>query len=447
MVLRLSRWIVASATALSFVSAALAAAPPADTDREMGCILRRPGLPASFVPERSLERQELLLAVTADATWRQSRVVNPCALAAQRTLPAFVYAGLAARHPERFAAAPAPAPTATAPAASARRLPQYTVVAVDAALPPGTLFFDAVALGRTTAVIGTAYSEIEPGLLRAQVAVIDGGRLQVLAEGFASSVNAGGVIGGAVLTDADNFFTQAAVFRNGRTELIPHLPGQIISGVIALTETGEALVFGIDDSFTRELLSVWDGRHLVPVDFGPEVTSAFLLDMGPTGEIVGTTRIAGAARGFRHDPRTGRTTLLPPQPTETDSWAVAINRRGDVLGYSFLPGARERIGLWRPDGSFEQFFVQGTPEVPTISNALRFNDSERIVVTRISRPASEVGRSFLLPSPGQRVDLSDLVADAPAGFDARYVLEINNVGNLLLLSSDFLPYELLRSPR
>ena len=72
--------------------------------------------------------------------------------------------------------------------------------------------------------------------------------------------------------------------------------------------------------------------------------------------------------GIGHDTRSGITTLLHPLYTEPEAWALGINDRGDVLGYSFIPGATERIGVWDASGHFSTRFVEGTPEVPTISN-------------------------------------------------------------------------------
>jgi hypothetical protein len=43
-------------------------------------------------------------------------------------------------------------------------------------------------------------------------------------------------------------------------------------------------------------------------------------------------------RGFRFDTRTGKMMQLDPLPTEPDAWALSINYRGDLLGYSFVDG-------------------------------------------------------------------------------------------------------------
>ncbi len=85
---------------------------------------------------------------------------------------------------------------------------------------------------------------------------------------------------------------------------------------------------------------------------------------------------------------------------------MAINRKGEVLGYSFSFDGTERIGAWNRHEEFEAFFVQGTSEVPTVSNQLIWNEREYIVVSYTTD-----GNTYIVPEPGVRLDLADLVAD------------------------------------
>jgi hypothetical protein len=76
--------------------------------------------------------------------------------------------------------------------------------------------------------------------------------------------------------------------------------------------------------------------------------------------------------------------------------------------------------------------VEGTPEFPTISNDLKFNDNNLIVITQVSSPASESGSSYLVPSPGVRLNLADLVADMPPEHGSLFGIgAINNKGNMI----------------
>ena len=83
---------------------------------------------------------------------------------------------------------------------------------------------------------------------------------------------------------------------------------------------------------------------------------------------------------------------------------MAINQQGEVLGYSFIFNAIERIGKWNRKGKFETLFTQGTPEVPTISNDLMWNEDELVVVSSDARsehvPDSEAGRAREPAGPG-----------------------------------------------
>src|SRR5262249_27393828 len=141
------------------------------------------------------------------------------------------------------------------------------------------------------------------------------------------------------------------------------------------------------------------------------------------------------ARAFRFDPSTGNATLLDPLPTESLSWGIGINSRGDVLGYSFVSAGLERIGVWDRGGNFTTYFVEGTVQFPTISNGLVFNDNNLIVITNVSSPVSELGNSYLVPKPGVRLNLADLVEDLPVGGDLAVISDMNERGSMIGSSS------------
>jgi hypothetical protein len=180
------------------------------------------------------------------------------------------------------------------------------------------------------------------------------------------------------------------------------------------------------DAFGQTTYLYKHGRT-TPLDFGLPGAQPFdFLHLNNRGIISGT-----AGRGFRFDTRTGKTTQLDPLPTEPEAWALDINNRVDVLGYSFVSGGLERIGVWDRHGEFRTYFVEGTPEFPTISNRLLFNDNNVIVITRVSNPPSERGNSYLVPKPGVRLNLADLVENLPAGQNPNFILDINNHGNMI----------------
>ena len=249
-----------------------------------------------------------------------------------------------------------------------------------------------------------------------------------------------------MLTDPENFLGQAALFRGNEVLLIPRLPGEIHSEVVQINDPSMALIFSLDGNFNGTM-ALYDRGQVTPLDFGPDIPFAFFFSMNNQGIISGTTFIDGLGfRGFRFDPRTGPPTLLEPLPTEPDAWALGINNRGDILGYSFVSGATERIGVWDGQGKFHTYFVEGTPEFPTISNRLTFNDDNLIVITLVSAPASETNKSYLVPKPGVRLNLADLVEDMPPEQGSLvFVRAVNNHGNMFGFTSFFFTFLLERT--
>jgi len=85
----------------------------------------------------------------------------------------------------------------------------------------------------------------------------------------------------------------------------------------------------------------------------------------------------------------------------------------------------ERVGVWDRNGDFKTYFDE------TISSdALLFNDNNLIVIT-----LAPGNNSYLVPKPGVRLNLADLVENLPAGQDLRFILDMNNHGNMIGSSS------------
>jgi hypothetical protein len=239
-------------------------------------------------------------------------------------------------------------------------------------------------------------------------------------------INQGGTIGGGVLLDPVNSIEQAALFHDGKVELVPRLPGEVTSEVFLLADTGEAVVRSSGAS--QLTFALYKNGKVTPMDFGPSVRLVLFPDLNNNGIISGTTIVPGTGfRGFRFDTRTGETTLLNPLPTEPYSWALGINDSGDVLGYSFIFNATERIGVWNAKGEFQTYFVEGTPEFPTVSNFLTFNNNNLIAISETTD-----NTSYLVPKPGVRLNLADLVTNLPPGPGALYsIRRVNAHGDLI----------------
>ena len=308
---------------------------------------------------------------------------------------------------------------------------RYCYVSLDDALPSGFLFFDPAALDNQDRVYGTIFDE----LFNRHIAVYEDGVLNVLQplqpEDIGNVFNSVGTLGGSVLIDPVNVVYQAALFYDDQVELIPPQPGEIFSWVIALNDAGTALVESFD-TLGQQIFALYKNGESTVFNFGPTVANPFFLSINNQGIISGTTFIPELGlRGFRFNTRTGETTVLDPLTTEPDALTQGINNRGEVLGYSFFGGGLERIGIWNRKGKFKTYFVEGTPEFPTISNRLLFNDNNLIVITVVTRPASETDNSYLVPKPGVRLNLADLVENLPSGANLSSIQDLNDHGNII----------------
>ena len=226
--------------------------------------------------------------------------------------------------------------------------------------------------------------------------------------------------------------TQPALLRGGKVELIPPQPGELFSFVISLNDLGTALV----DSFTdvAEKFVLYRNGHAALLDFGPTVPRPFfrsnrhINNQGLIAGIAVGEHLFSGTRGFRFDPRTGKSQLLSPFPgdtTETLAWGLGINTRGDVLGYSFTIGVQpyhERIGVWDRTGNFKTYLVRSKS-----SGSLLFNDNNLIVIT--SERSTDT--SYLVPKPGVSLNLADLVVNPPAGLTLDLITDLNNQGDMI----------------
>lgn len=342
-------------------------------------------------------------------------------------LVAFLVAWTPALTGAGASASSAPTPSAGGPGSISYR---YTSLSA-APLPDGFVFNDfTVGIDDLDRVYGNSYDhDFVPHVSRFAL-----GRTTVLQSrpSFAYVVNPEGVVGGSVLTDPVNNVEQAAIFTGGHAEIIARRPGEASSKVVALNRNRSALVASTDES-GEVTYAVHAGGRSTVLDFGPRVTHPQFLHMNDAGFIAGTAEPAvGRTRAFRYSPVTRTSTLLSPLPTESTSWGLGINNRLDVVGYSFTTAATERIGVWDFRNKFHQYFIEGTAQVPTISNRLLFNEQNLIVITGVSSPAADVGKSFMVPRPGVRLNVADLV-DKPPAEDGPFhlVTALNDRGSMI----------------
>lgn len=316
---------------------------------------------------------------------------------------------------------------------------RYRYVSLDTVVvPSGFAFFLPTAINDSGRVYGFVCDD-GASCSQPRIAFYQDGAVTVLPEGgTANVVNDRGVVGGSVLVDAVNFVFKAAIFSDGVVDVIQAQPGDQFGTVIALNNHGAALVESDGARSTYWLRS--DGQT-TRLDFGPTITNPIFLsghvlnDHGIIAGIEGNP--ANGARGFRLDLCTGQSTLLEPVLNDTLAWGLCINDHGDVLGYSFgSPGTyHERIGVWDRNGQFTTYIDE-----TIVSNRLLFNDKNLIVITQVRG-----GSSYVVPRPGVRLNLTDVVDGLPAGQDLSFIEDLNNHGDMIGFSSAGGTFLLMRS--
>ncbi len=327
---------------------------------------------------------------------------------------------------------------ATAHAEEAR----YRYVSLDnVTLPTGYDFFAANAIDDSGRVYGYICDDT---CSITQLVSYKGSHLTVLATlppaSFSGPVNDRGTVGLGIVLDPVAFTSQAALFHHGKIDLVPPQPAEAYASTLALNNHDTALVESINAS-GQSTNVLYKAGVATPLDFGANVINPVFPNPGichclnDHGVIEGTEgpSQSSGARAFRFDTRSQAATILNPYPgdsTETLAWGEAINRRGDVLGYSFTSATspyHERIGEWDRNGRFTTFYVESDIN----SNGLLFNDCNLIVITITGIGGPPPHNSYIVPRPGVRLNLADQVVNLPAGVDLAYVLDLNNHGDML----------------
>jgi hypothetical protein len=317
------------------------------------------------------------------------------------SLIAFVLAGCAAE-----TSAPSDAVDEVAADLNAKQF-RYTQIDITAA-PPNVDGWFPRGLSDHGEVIGQAFDCNEDFSVCLQIVVKRrvNGQFTVLEEDFVvNDVNSRGDSGGCT-THPVNFEGQAGIVRvDGRLELIPPLPGEMSSCVVKVSDSGIAFVASTDPDFVTSAY-VFDRGRIRPFT----VQNSVVNDINDHAQFAGI-QFFNPNRAYRFDARAQTTTLLEPVAPDPQSWGFAINRQGEVLGTSFAFDASvQRIGKWNRKNQFETSIVGGTgnPEFPVITNTLHWNEQGLIVLSN-----TDDGNAYLVPSPGVRLNLADLVRNGP----------------------------------
>jgi hypothetical protein len=292
--------------------------------------------------------------------------------------------------------------------------------------PPGLAFWAPVGLSDDGAVYGQGFACDELGTctLPAVERARDGTYRIVHPSFQVLDVDDQGNLGGCTIDDPATFFGRAAVLtRAGALHVFPALPGEVTACVGKLADDRVVVVDSFDEAFGLTTY-VSDKGAVTPVP--PDI---LVEDVNDRGQLAGIAFTPDGGRAVRFDADTATATTFEPIAGDPESWGQGINRHGEVLGYSFVSGGIERIGSWDRDGDFAVSFVEGTPEYPTVSNRLVWNEAGLIVISWSFGDPS----TYLVPAPGTRVNLADLVGGAEVPPTLR-ALALNRGGDLLATS-------------
>jgi hypothetical protein len=313
----------------------------------------------------------------------------------------------------------------SATTASADEFRYHYVSFTAVTLPPGFVDFIPTAIDDSGRVYGTASdaSFVDP-----RIAVYTDGAVTVRQSGIPIVANARGTVGGYVI-DPETGKLQAALFHGTTTQLIPLLPGEVQTRVVSLNDSNSVLVWSENPSGNvRNTYRLYNNRGEIIFRFqlptGSDCSTCWGLNN--QGIVVGTISdpSLNAFRAIRFRPPYREPQVLAPLSPDRDSASFAITNSGNVLGLSDTVGDQtsHRIGIWDRKGHFTTYF-------DGIFFAAYMNNDNLIVLTG---NYDTDFNSYLVPRPGVRLNLEDLV-DNPGSVEAplAQVIGINNRGDII----------------
>jgi hypothetical protein len=242
---------------------------------------------------------------------------------------------------------------------------------------------------------------------------LDGNTTLLARDFLPRCMNERGDVGGGVMVrepDGELMPHAAIVHADGQLEVLPPPPDEFNSSVDRISDGGTVLVAGNRSDPTPQALT-WFWNVLMDGETFPIALdrhgSDQIIGINDRGELAGTSNVTGGGplTAFRYDARSNTKTSLGVTMCDPATRSSAINQRGDILG-QFYPDFRHvEIGTWN---EANQFTVQSAPVnafgANTITNQLVWNEAGLIIFSW-----TDDGHTYLIPRPGERLDLASLV--------------------------------------
>jgi probable HAF family extracellular repeat protein len=253
------------------------------------------------------------------------------------------------------------------------------------------------------AILGATVAAGVPGAQAAQLRPVDLGTLGG-SYSTATDINELGVIVGGSAT-ADGAFHAVMWDKNGIHDL-----GGVDASATAINNKGQIVMTSYTAAGNNQEALLWDHGAVTKISNSPRDTDA--VDINDRGQAVGAHLTATDPGYVAFVWYEGVLTELPPLPQHEESWAVAINRAGDVLGMSAHRGAgRYQPVVWSNGGT--------TPIGPESGpiGYMDLNDQGDVVITRDNGQGGSIvelwshGNVTTIGNPGDTIYVTALTND------------------------------------
>lgn len=288
----------------------------------------------------------------------------------------------------------------------------YQYIPLDPTAPAGCQYFNPIALDQSSRVYGTTDCNGSTFVAR-----YENGRTIIISgdvSGYSFTTGNHHGILGAFTFDSQGV-NRASLFIGGHIGIIPGVPAQNGSLVTAISDSGIALIGSSVPPDGRPVDVLYRNGLIKRVD--SNITGGAAYGLNDFGVLAGN----GIHGSYRYNPWFHNYTDLNPL-AGTFPKVFSIHDNGDILGYSLTIAGPNHIGVWKGK-VFSDYVSVNSNDI----RILLWNESGLIVETYATYPPSDYG-GFLIPKPGKRLKLADLVPGLPNWTD---ILDVNERGDLV----------------